>query len=655
MVGHPSPCQTLFSPRVAAVAAAGPLVRDVRGFDTNPAALAWTAQWDVCSSTWLSPRGGEGGFVFGGVSLGCPIPGGHGAGIQYTPGSAIGFVLPASITLPDSSPVAADWRVSYEEPFAAGYALRPAEDFAAGVGVRLRSVRTADTRYSLVEGESTRTITASMVEERFDRWLLDVGLQWKPTKSWVFSLVGRNLAGAGPRGPEGEQEAFILPEERHLEAGAAFTWGSSVTAAWEVSTGGTAAFGAEVSPGSVLRVRGGAYLDGASSPFLHALAVGAGVSLEFLDADISYLYFLDRRNRTGKAEPGAFDPARIAAVDLNGFTRDRLSLALRARISPGREGSVRIEGVRILREVYPSSSRILAWSPLGNVAIRNVAARPVLARVRFMADPFMDGPTETEAVSLQPGESREVAFTAVFNERLRELPRRTVGEGTVAVSSGPAGTEDDRATVALLLYGRNDWDGDAASLRHFVTTDDPAVLRTSRGVLGERRDSLEGVPSLLRAFRTAELLLDAFAGRLLYVADPARRADYVQYPSETLELGGGDCDDLTVCFSSLLASVGISTAFVDVVPPDRPQEAHLFLLFDTGVPAPAGPSVAANPKRYVVRPNPRGEETVWVPVETTVLGMGFQEAWSAGAQEYFDAVELGLGLVRGWVRILDVN
>jgi hypothetical protein len=41
-------------------------------------------------------------------------------------------------------------------------------------------------------------------------------------------------------------------------------------------------------------------------------------------------------------------------------------------------------------------------------------------------------------------------------------------------------------------------------------------------------------------------------------------------------------------------------------------------------------------------------------VESTAITRGFDEAWTAGAQQYFDDVELGLGLVQGWVHIVDV-
>jgi hypothetical protein len=121
-----------------------------------------------------------------------------------------------------------------------------------------------------------------------------------------------------------------------------------------------------------------------------------------------------------------------------------------------------------------------------------------------------------------------------------------------------------------------------------------------------------------------------------------------------MALRGGDCDDMTVCFSSLLSSIGVSTAFVDVIPPDRVTDAHIYLLFDTEVPASQANSISDNQKRFVIRKNERGEETVWIPLETTLITEGFQKAWEVGAREYFDDVELGLGVVRGWIRLVDV-
>jgi hypothetical protein len=225
----------------------------------------------------------------------------------------------------------------------------------------------------------------------------------------------------------------------------------------------------------------------------------------------------------------------------------------------------------------------------------------------------------------------------------------------VYVSATPAEDYDDRYKTPVIIHGRNDWDGNATSLRYFVTPEEPAILKYTRDVLWKHRDSLTGIDPELELFHKARSLINEFSGSLTYVNDPQQSADYVQYPSQTLQLRGGDCDDFTVCVSSLLNSIGISTAFVDVVPPQDSSRSHIYILFDTGVTPVHGNAISQNPKRYITRTGPKGSETLWIPMETTAIMRGFTEAWSEGAQEYFDDVELGLGLVKGWVKVVDVN
>ena len=149
---------------------------------------------------------------------------------------------------------------------------------------------------------------------------------------------------------------------------------------------------------------------------------------------------------------------------------------------------------------------------------------------------------------------------------------------------------------------------------------------------------------------------------MTYVGNPRTydgdgELESVQYPSETIDLRAGDCDDLTVCYSAMLNSLSIETAFVDVKKDSTTSEgynAHVYLLFDTGVPAQWWQRIADNEKKIILRKNSTGQETVWIPVETTVTKNGFDNAWEKGALEYFNDVELELGLLRGTVRIVDV-
>ena len=76
----------------------------------------------------------------------------------------------------------------------------------------------------------------------------------------------------------------------------------------------------------------------------------------------------------------------------------------------------------------------------------------------------------------------------------------------------------------------------------------------------------------------AKLIFDAL-GRygVAYVSDPndplGAGIDYIQTPSETLSLKGGDCDDLAVLYASALESVGVGTALVYV-------PGHVFVGFE---------------------------------------------------------------------------
>ncbi|MEK7670672.1 MAG: hypothetical protein AAB344_00430, partial [Bacteroidota bacterium] len=393
----------------------------------------------------------------------------------------------------------------------------------------------------------------------------------------------------------------------------------------------------------------------AESPFAYAFSVGAGWRYEFLELDVSYLRFINQDSHSGSFTVRSFDASKINNINLNSFTRDRLVLSLKAIFGNVRESLARIEGVEMLSAVYPSSYELFAFRPIGRVKVRNVSDKPIQAKASFYIEKYMDAPTETPSVYMLPGEEKEVPFNAVLNDQVKSVQKLTIREGNVYVSATPAEEYDDRFQTKVLIHGRNDWDGNVNSLRHFVTPDDPDVLRYTRDILLQFRDSLAAVPRELEQLVKARLLFNTFAGKLVYVGDPKQSSDYVQYPSETLTMRSGDCDDMTACFASLLSSVGISTAFIDVVPPQSPEKSHIYMMFDSGLDLKFGNRVSENPKRYVVRKNPKGQETIWLPIETTVITKGFDAAWSTGAQEYLEDVEITLGLIKGWVKVVDVN
>ncbi|MFA5371731.1 MAG: tetratricopeptide repeat protein, partial [Sideroxydans sp.] len=137
----------------------------------------------------------------------------------------------------------------------------------------------------------------------------------------------------------------------------------------------------------------------------------------------------------------------------------------------------------------------------------------------------------------------------------------------------------------------------------------------------------------------AAALFDAFGVfGLTYIQDPsnpyqvtsgkAQTVDYLQFPRETLERKSGDCDDLVAVYSSGLESMGITTRVLEV-------PGHMLMMFNTGIPA-EGDGYTMN-NLYVIH-----EGTLWIPIETTLVGNSFIKAWEKGSETYYRYKDDGL-------------
>jgi tetratricopeptide (TPR) repeat protein len=198
----------------------------------------------------------------------------------------------------------------------------------------------------------------------------------------------------------------------------------------------------------------------------------------------------------------------------------------------------------------------------------------------------------------------------------------------------------DAETVTLELYDRNAlrWD-DNRKVAAFVTAKDDEVQRFAKNSASleqqGRRDALS------TNLQLAMVMLAALKEHgLTYVVDPkssyrelsANKAavDYIQFPRQTLQFKGGDCDDLSVAFCALLEAVGVPTAFITV-------PGHIFPAFQLDQDAKEASRAFSNPDDLIIAK----DTTVWIPVEVTILQEGFLQAWAAGAREWREQIPAG--------------
>jgi hypothetical protein len=99
------------------------------------------------------------------------------------------------------------------------------------------------------------------------------------------------------------------------------------------------------------------------------------------------------------------------------------------------------------------------------------------------------------------------------------------------------------------------------------------------------------------------------------LSEDASALDSLNYPYQTLYYRGGDCDDLSILYCSLLEVLGIDTAFITI-------PGHIYMAFDTG-------SEVRRTDGLIEH-----DGKLWMPVEITVPGEGFYQAWQIGAREW---------------------
>jgi hypothetical protein len=188
-------------------------------------------------------------------------------------------------------------------------------------------------------------------------------------------------------------------------------------------------------------------------------------------------------------------------------------------------------------------------------------------------------------------------------------------------------------------------------LRYFIKKDLDFSMSHAKAVLSSNKTVLDTLPIALENFYKAKILFNEYVANLVYISDPRATGEYVQFPHQTFELKGGDCDDLSVGYSSLLESVGIQTALVDYKGNGKVR--HVNLLFNTKLSPNQAKLLTNNDTKYFIRESVDGKDEIWLPVEATSL-TDFETAWKLGAEKFNREAISELGIAKGKVNIVDI-
>lgn len=653
VTGYISNAQYLSSARGVGIGAFTSLTDGPYSLDWNPAGLSLIKDWEVSISNYISTLERQSGFRLHSLGAGKSFFSNQAAAIIYSPGKMLEFVVPSNLIIYDSSgnilSTRYDKNISYHQSYALGYNYRISKDISVGMSARFFDSEASDTRYYF---DTSNVIQTETEDHSASSWTFDLGMLYNMNYCWVMGLVFKNLFEIQEEVFKNEIQEYQLKLAKSMRMGIIYKGIENVSVGVDGDTRKKIQIGAEWTSMKWLQVRSGIYSNGIEN--IEAAAIGVGIRLQPIGFDISYLKFVNQTKRTNKIDINTFKSTSYSDIDYSPFTSDRFMLSMTARLGRTRETLARLEYVEMLNEVFTASHQIYAFQPLGKARVRNISSYPINAKVSFLISELMNAPTETGSYSIAPDEVIEIPFFAVFSDLITGVKKFSIYDGTVYVNAEIDSDYDDRYQTRVLVRGRNDWDGDVMLLRYFVTPDDPDVIKFTRRAINSKKAHLDSVPTVTQNFEKAKVIFNSMAERLQYVQDPKKSKDFVQYPSETLALNGGDCDDITVCYSSLLMSIGISTAFIDIIPPQNPEDSHIYMMFDTGIDPKEAHILSENPKRYIVRKNDKGTETIWIAIETTAITKSFEKAWDIGAQAYLQDAEINLGQLKGWMRVVEV-
>ena len=288
-----------------------------------------------------------------------------------------------------------------------------------------------------------------------------------------------------------------------------------------------------------------------------------------------------------------------------------------------------------LLPVFPVLYKYYDGNPLGSARVKNFTETTAEnIKIQFYAERYMDNPMQCgKAFSLSPGEEKTIDLYGLFTDEVLSITEGTKASVKIIASYSLDGEDQtEEYNPVLEFYNRNalTWDDDR-KIASFVTAKDPEILGLAKNVMSwmkqvENPAVDENLQKGMAVFEALKLY------GIQYEIDPTTpfselseqetAIDFLQFPRQTMQYTNGDCDDLSVLYTSLLEAVGVETAVITI-------PGHIFAALALKSTPEEARKTFSRPDDLIFR-----EEKAWVPVEITMFQEPFEKAWKTGAKEW---------------------
>lgn len=568
--------------------------------------------------------------------------------LRYSPGYNKEFSLlkNQSVIGQDSSDVSLKTSLKYSETFAAGFSYKYSEHLSSGFTLHYFTENFSQDAIGAVFSDSSLTLIRENNTESMSFINFQFGGDYQFSDNYRVSMSGSNFIKIKNGSLSDINRSFEMktPENIRIAFYAKPYDGLGANIVFETIRAFQISVQKEIQLFGLYSSLSCSYFGGLSSR-----GVQPSLSLRYgnLSADVTALLYTSQKQKTGSLND--LTSSGISSILNNKYCGNKAVLQLSYRLQTTQEKFVQFVDVSVTRAIFPMFSDLFLDAPFAIAKVVNISDKAVTVKPGSKIDKLNNEIVYSPSVVIAPKDTVSIPFYTAFPETYFSS-KHELSFVTFSLITENADA-DDNLQKPLLINSSNAWDGEVGHLHYFVKKDFDYSSTAAKRILSKYKNTLDTTSSALLLFQQAKLLFNEIIPEMLYVADPVASNDRVQFPHETIDVKGGDCDDFSVCLASFYESIGIETAFVDYRGND--QSRHVNLLFNTGLHPSEAQLITRNDKKYFIRKDTAGEEKVWIPIETTERS-NFTSAWEKGVEIFTNEALDNLGLVKGTVQIIEI-
>ena len=579
--------------------------------------------------------------------------GDHTFSTRYTPGYEKEFLFSngSAILLEDSSFQQLNSRFTYKELLGFGYTYKFSPKFSAGFSFRYLTQEFNNETFKPVSiGDTLFFLERENLIETANFWKGDLGFNYFVNNWFSLSIASINLFNFREQNVSDEDQTYKIRTDRGASFRVSFSPSPQTGLNLLYETNNSFQLGmsqfVDVS-NSNFGVSLAALHDKYQSPFINGLLGGLTFSTDLWGVTLSGIKYFSNRNKSYSFSE--FKKVGISNLMNNMYSHDMAVFTFSLTLNTIQERSVEFLAVDIAKQIYPTFYEAYIDSPFAIGRVVNLTDKSLLIKPSSKIGGMNTDYIQSPALTIKPRDTLAIPFYAImpdyYGKQKAEISQAYFMLTTSAEES------DDNFQLPILINGVNSWDGNVKNLRYFIRKALDYSMSFSKNILSQNKNTFDTLGYSVSQFYKAKLIFNNFVNGIVYTADPSASTEYVQFPNETIKLKGGDCDDLSVCYSSLLESIGIETALVDYK--NTNEIRHVNVLFNTNLRPDDAKLITENDTKYFIRKNENDEDEIWIPIETTSL-TDFDSAWGIGAEKFINEAINNYGLANGQVEIIDV-